>query len=182
VTTSGKNSWFKALVSGFLLAVILGCGPDPERIRGIIGTGQTNVVTTIPIAREFRSTFTNCEISIANTLEKRPYRRNVQLKADLFDRYIVYLNLAVEFVSPTKLEVLSHVVEGFYVSEVTSISKAANGNTQYDFGESFRFGEKEWGVLKTNGLHFRAIGITLKTNAPVKGFREAINGARATDW
>jgi len=165
-----------------LLAVGLGCGPPANRIRTIFRAGKTNVVTNIPIAREFCSVFTNCQVSIASIVQKRPHRRVVQLKSDLFERYIVYLNLVVEFVGPTRLEVVSHTVETLYMSEVTSISVAENGNTAYNLGESFRFGEREWKILMTNGFRFEAIGINLKTNAPVNGFRQAIDASHGSNW
>jgi hypothetical protein len=120
-------------------------------------------------------------VNVQSIVQKRPHRRAVQLKSDLFERYIVYLNLVVEFVGPTRLEVVSHTVETFYISEVTSIV-ADNGNTVYNLGESFRFGEREWKILKTNGFRFEAIGINLKTNAPVNGFRQAIDASKGNKW
>jgi hypothetical protein len=164
-----------------VLAVGLGCDSALDRVPAILAGGRTNVRVNIPIAREFCSAFTNCQVSLAGIVEKRPYRRDVELKSDLFERYILYLNLIVEFDRPTNLKVVSHKIEGFYVSEVTSISVAENGSTVYNFGEAFRFGEREWNILKTNGFRFEAIGINLKTNAPVNGFRKAIDASKVSD-
>jgi hypothetical protein len=166
----------------FLFGIGSGCGPAPHRIPAILGAGRTNVMVGIPIAREFCSAFTNCDVLLASIVERRPYRRAVQLESDLFERYILYLNLIVEFDRPTNLEVVSHKIKGFYLSEVTSISVDQNGSTAYNFGQGFRFGEREWNILKTNGLRFEAIGIDLKTNAPVNGFRQAIDASKGSNW
>jgi len=155
-----------------LVAFTAGCLPPVHQLGQIIDAGKSNVVTTIPVAREFSTVFTNCQVSIANFIPNRPGFRNVQLKADLFDRYLIYLNLEVQFVSRRKLEVASHNLKGFYLSEVTLILTAENGNTQYNTGDSFRFGEAQWRTLMTNGFRFDQIGITLKTNQPVERFRQ----------
>jgi hypothetical protein len=155
-----------------LFAFATGCLPTTDRLAQTMEAGRSNVVTTIPIAREFRSVFTNCEVSICAFLPNRPRFRDVQLTADLFDRYLLHLNLEVEFVSRRRLDVVSYNVKGFYLSEVTLISTADNGNTAYHFGDSLRFGEAQWQALMTNGFRFDLIAINVKTNQPVERFRQ----------
>jgi hypothetical protein len=153
-------------------AFAIGCMPNTDRIHEILNSGRSNVVTTIPIAREFRNVFTNCEIALANPVQNRPRFRNVQLTADLFDRYFIHLDLEVEFASRMRLEVVSYNVKGFYLSEVVLISTANNGNTAYSFGDSFEFGKAQWQALMTNGFRFDSIGIAVKKNQPVERFRQ----------
>jgi hypothetical protein len=153
-------------------AFTIGClpGTDTDRLNKIMDAGRSNVVTSIAIAREFRSVFTNCQVSIADPVACRPSFRNVQLKADLFDRYLVCLDLQVEFVSWKRLEVLSYNVNGLYLSEVTSIS-TQDGRTAYHFGDLLTLSQPQWQTLMTNGFRFDLIGIAVKTNQRVEGFR-----------
>ena len=164
--------WLGVPSIGICLLANTGCFRTTEQLEQIIYAGRSNVVSSIPIAREFRTVFTNCQVSIANSVQHRPRFRNVQLTADLFDRYLLHLNLEVEFTSWKRLEVESYNVEGFYLSEVTSISTAENGNSVHAHGDSFTFGAAQWRTLMANNFRFDLIGIAVKTNQPMPRFRQ----------
>lgn len=146
-----------------------------EELEEILDKGVDAMNREISYISEFHSAFPSSSITIANFVDKNPYKRNVQCKGYIYGRYIVYMDLIVEFENEPKFRVVRFSDPRFYVSEVVSIDKTEDNGTVLKFGSSFNFNHKDWEKLYDHQMDFMKIGEELIVNAPVEGFEHYKN-------
>lgn len=160
--------------------LLIGCErPD---YRAIITQAETDVVRSIPIANELCSTYPQYQVSLTTIVSQDPYIREVQIAAYAHERYIIYLNLLVEYQSAMDMRVVSYSNPKVRVVEVVSISRAKNGNILLEYGTNLMTTKEQVKILAKSGFEWESAGIELRRDDPVDGFLEYSQEQLTRDW
>ena len=138
-----------------------------------------SALPSFPHAREFQELFANAEHSIVEAQRDippdgwRPVHEWIS-RAHLHSRYVFWLVVAIEISSDGTVSELEEPKR--YVVEVDKIDKSEEGPTWE--ASCAQFAEGGWEELVEHEGDFAAVGLEMKTDAPVGNFAMFWDGTR----
>jgi hypothetical protein len=95
----------------------------------------------------------------------------------LHGRYVLTLQIPITF-DVTRTKVVSYGQPNFYLKELSSITRIANGQTEIRYTRNqLRFGQEEWQHVVDQGGDLSILGIEIIPDRPIPGFAEQWDGA-----
>jgi len=128
----------------------------------------------LPPARDFHRLFPNAEHAIVEAQRDfdpdgwKPVREWIS-RSHLHDRYVIWLVVAVETAAEGTLRELEK--PSLYAVEVEKVEKGRDerDGPLWEFG-CWQFEEGDWQQLVASGGDFAAVGLEMRTDAPVDRF------------
>ena len=169
--TRGRRARFAATLALVVAVVSTGgrCGRSSGYSRAV-ASGRS----TVAAVREFHSLFPQAKDGISYYANPN-YSPTWTSKTGLYHRYVLEVELDI-VLDGSKTRVISSGPPKFWLTEVRSVARQPGGATSvsYNGAAEKQFGPSEWSELVKHHGDFRAIGVELKTDQPVKDFDTAL--------
>ena len=106
-------------------------------------------------------------------------RQRVDFQAHLYDRYVVWLVVAIDIATDGVMSQLE--IPHLYVFEIQKVVRSKNhgDGAEWEFGY-LQFEEGDWERLVENNGDFASVGFEMNFNSPVVGFASFWNDTRPT--
>lgn len=167
--------WWKPVVVLVTLPGLYfgGCGCCLFPLVAVLSVGswatQHSGLRDIPFVAEFDRLYPGADHSISyytGTHGSTTWNSTVGLHG----RYVLSLHCGITL-NRTRTRVVTYGKPTFYLKEVTRVQAGDGGQTLISSGEQVKFGLDQWRKLVEAGGDLRALGIEVKTDAPVPGLR-----------
>jgi len=94
--------------------------------------------------------------------------------AGLYGRYVFRMHLSIAL-DRSRTNIISYGPPTFYLYELPKITFSSNSNPYIQINQITTFSTQTWAQLLEAKGDFTVLGIVLKTNEPVKGFKDNWN-------
>jgi hypothetical protein len=154
-----------------LVLLLASCGRNSANYQQAVSNG----LTSEPDVVAFNNMFSTTDHFISYyTGEYGTPRWNS--KALIHGRYVLTMQFDVTIDSSgTHIKSASPLF--FNLTEVTSVTPLASGQTEIRYGDGLQFGPNEWSILQQNGGDLSSLGIQVKKNQPVPNLPAHWEGA-----